>query len=273
MNKHFYIFRDEYKRGLMGYYVQILNALYRYNTEETPVLIDLKECTPYFDNNMPNKNVWEYYFEQPNNQYDLQTIYEQEKYTKSSFMDKFEFIFHLSDENIKIIREIVKKYIKIKPHIIEKVNTFYNNQMKGYNILGVHKRGTDHYTIGHAGGQQHLMNCDYFFSLIDNIKNDFDKIYLITDETEAVINFKNHYGDKIIHYDDVILAPKNDNKGIHNGVGRNQPYKMGEDVIIESFLLSKTNLALLVASSVSNASISFNENLNFKYIDNHIKYG
>jgi hypothetical protein len=61
-----YIFRDSYHRGLLGYYFQVINTLYRFATNETGIMVDLSNITPYFDQkkiDTKNENSFYYRYE------------------------------------------------------------------------------------------------------------------------------------------------------------------------------------------------------------------
>ena len=75
------------------------------------------------------------------------------------------------------------------------------------------------------------------------------------------------YGNKICSYDAI---RSNNNEGIHYSVGLSAPYKMGEDVLIDSLLLSHSAFLIRTVSGVSFFSLYYNENLEYKDIDSHI---
>lgn len=101
------------------------------------------------------------------------------------------------------IHQKIKKYIKIKPHILEKVNDFYEAHMAGHICIGVHVR----YCAAHGkevpGGRVPTLE-EYFFEvdrLMKELKDQKIKIYVASDSHAAIRAFKERYGDKLVYID------------------------------------------------------------------------
>jgi hypothetical protein len=248
--------------GLFSYFMQAIYNVNKIEKMNQLFFINYTHDMLYIDSNMPHTNVWDYYFTQP-------ICVEQIDNTTSNYIidmyidNEYKGIFN-KNENIEL-SETYFKYFKIQDYIQSKIDDFYVRNMKGFNVLGVHKRGTDHIKDGE------LLTFRYYVDRIDEeLKlNKYDKILICTDEKKTLDMFIKTYGDMIIYYDSIRV---DDNIGIHYGIGLNTPYVMGEDVTIEVSLLSKCNFMIRTMSNVTSAVLILNPYLQNRLIDIHIKY-
>ena len=106
-----------------------------------------------------------------------------------------------SFEHICFHRNTIEKYCKIKPEILKLVDDFLL-PYSGKKILGLHRRGRDHFTIGHGSGQNHLLSNEYLKSIIDQYIDDYDYLYVNSDESSYYKYLKEIYPSKIIFFND-----------------------------------------------------------------------
>ena len=166
----------------------------------------------------------------------------------------------------EIINKLIHEYLPIKSFILEKVDDFmlpYKNKK----ILGIHKRGTDHWIHG-----QKLDLSEYIIAVNKELeKNNYDYIFLATDEYKTRKIFKEYFKDKLIYYPSKLLS-QNDHLAVHYGIGLSEPYLMGEEVLIESLILSKCDKLIKTVSSVSHFAIFYNLDLEYIELDKDIIY-
>jgi len=152
-------------------------------------------------------------------------------------------------------RQFVQKYIRVKPTILKKVNDFYNAHLKGFNIIGVHIRGTDF-----AYAEPTKLE-DYFKkiqSLDESSLTPYQKIFLATDQKQFVEAFKNQFGnDRLVTY---TAARSESNVPVFLD-NKTSPFKKGEDVLIDILLLSKSDYLLKGAAAVGEYAMWFNPKL------------
>jgi hypothetical protein len=93
----------------------------------------------------------------------------------------------------------------------------------------------------------------------------------MTDDLNIIDRLKNEFNNLII-FDDILRC--DNNKGIHEDeLFNDNNYKKGEDVIIETYLLSKCNRILITNSNISSYVLCLNPNIEFNFIDiNHKNY-
>lgn len=241
-------------RGLFSFILQhISNCRELYGSYFTSNF-DLRYKTAYFDEKIPNKNTWEYFFDVDADLSICENTICEYWIGKFNFYG-YDFDYDNIDERI-IARDIIDKHTKFKKEILNTVDKFFDEKMKGYRILGIHKRGTDiseHHT---------KIDIDNYFYEIDLILHDYDIILLCTDEKEVIDIFKNKY-DNIIVFGCETLS---DNSNIPSFKYRKDGYLMGFEVIVESLLLSKVDFLLKTNSNVSNFSLLYNPFLKYKNI-------
>jgi hypothetical protein len=156
----------------------------------------------------------------------------------------------------EIAKKIIDKHLILRPQIQQPLDEFYEKNMKGKKILGIHKRGTDIH-IHHQPA-----SLDSFFERVDQVVNEYDGIYLSTDEKFVVDQFKSRY-DKILNasYQTLSDQPQMPNFKTHQG--RSQGFEVGKDAIIDAYLLSKTDFLIKGNSNLSNFSLLLNPDLKF----------
>lgn len=244
-------------RGLFSYVLQVISNLYVADSENKELLVDL-HTTPY--NNI-DENCWTNYFYQPfrlkksdYNNYNL--------FNRNIWFDKHLSIRPILNKNIiEICNILIKKYINIKEHILEKKESFKQNVIKTENYASVHYRGTDH-----AIDCEILPKEIYFENIQKNIDK-YEKILVCSDEQNFIDEVVLHFGcDKIVYYPStrsILGIP------IHYN-NENFKYKSGEDVLIESLLMSDSKFLLRTVSNVTHFAIFKNENLKYKNLDEHL---
>lgn len=241
-------------RGLFSFILQHISNCRELYGSSFKSNFDLRYKTAYFDDKILNKNTWEYFI-------DSETDLEVSENTISEYwLGKvnfygYDFNYGNIDERI-IARDIINKHIKFKKEILNSVDKFFDEKMKGFKILGIHKRGTD-ISMHHK-----KIDIDNYFYEIDLILSDYDIIFLCTDEKEVIDMFKIRYNN-IITIDSKTLS---DNPNIPSFKYRKDGYLMGFEVIVESILLSKVDFLLKTNSNVSNFSLLYNPFLKYKNI-------
>lgn len=234
------------------------------------VVIDYRKAKCYYDNKITNTdNVWEYYFEQPYN-ITIDSL-KDKTYKEDEFINN-NFISPLTNEwidNKKRIKMIIDNRLKIKKNVIDKMEKFYQDNMKSYKILGIQKRGTDLYNIGHGSIDKQKYSTNEAIEEVKTEEKKYDKILIVTDSIKTLTAFKKEFGNKIIHYDDALLSTNE--RAIHRGEYPENGYKIGEDVLIEGLLLSRVNYLLAMKSNISLFAI-LKGSLEYRFIDKHLEY-
>lgn len=243
-------------RGLFSYVNQVISNLHVADKENKFVLVDL-HTTPYNDFNK-GSNCWTYYFKQIP-YLNKEDLYLFKKITKKVWFDNgLDMNPILNTRLIKRANELIKKYIFVKDHIINKKNEFQNNVIKTNNYASIHYRGTDHIQ------DCEMLDKSLYYDNINSIIDKYDKILICSDEQSFIDDLILVYGsDKIIAYPSFRSTNKTPIHFSNNGFN----YKNGEDVLIESLLMSDSKFLIRTTSNVTAFSIFNNIDLKYKNID------
>jgi hypothetical protein len=249
-------------RGLLSFVLQHLSNCRELYGSDFVSNFDLRNRTSYFDDRISNKNTWEYFF-------DVSTDLNIRENTRCGAWPApvisggrinfygYDFNYNNTDERI-IAKNIIDKHARFNSDILNSVNKFFDDKMKGFKILGVHKRGTD-IALHHT-----KMPIERYFSEIDSIISDYDYVFLSTDEESVVETFKSKYKNLITFNSKTLSSnPRTPSFKLNP---RKDGYLMGFEVIIESLLLSKVDFLLKTNSNVSNFSLLYNPFLKYKNI-------
>ncbi len=188
--------------------------------------------TIYNENNKINStlNSWEYYFENLN-KYKLKDIYK----SKNVYFTESKFIrgMHL-DSNDEILRKNFK-IIKIKNKLFKKEEKYFiKNFSKIDKILGVHFRGSTYKT---ARGHTFPPTIQIMKNEIKNVlkKYNYNKIFLVTEEKKYLEEMRKEFGNICYYYNSYRMSKLD---SFQTYPRANHRYKLGEETIIETLLLS-----------------------------------
>lgn len=243
-----------YNRGGSGMFAEfcaVLGALEYY--EKGPhegIKIDL--CHGYYLDPEHGTNWWNYYFEPIH----IGTE------DHNAYIFNFKEHYNLSFAGVKMPRErafqLIQRYVKVLPHIQEKVDAFISQHFDNHFIIGVHRRGTDKWTevppVPYNKTIQAIANVIY--SLPESERNRV-KIYVATDDAHFLTHAISQFGDLVIYNqfvrssNDIPLHYGDDSRYTSN-------YQKGEEALIDCLLLSKSNHLIRSWSSLSIAADHFN---------------
>ena len=103
------------------------------------------------------------------------------------------------------VNTLLNKFVKVKQPIKKKVETFYHKYLHGYQILGVHTRGTDHIHETELGRLPKLelwgREAEIIFTSMPSPK----RIFVASDNMEAVEKFVEHFGRDAVSIENVWL--------------------------------------------------------------------
>ncbi|NMN67066.1 hypothetical protein VP91_00001990 [Candidatus Pelagibacter ubique] len=243
----FYVIRRSPGAGLFSNLIYVLNHLKIAEKHNFIPIIDMENFpTIYNEKRAINgtKNSWLYYFK-PVSKYSLAEVYKSKNIILSK--NRFYDVFTHKIYNEKSLLKLSKKII-IKKNIKEKANNFLNKIfINKHKILGVHYRGTSYKD---AANHPFPPTYSQLVKKIDNlikIKR-FDKIFFATEDEGMFNQIKQKYKSKLIFYHS-FRSVKDD--AFKKYTRPNHRFKLGEEILIESLILSKCNTFLFVETNVS----------------------
>jgi hypothetical protein len=257
--------------GRRGFYSNVL--WYLNNCNRAEILSDNIEFNDFSTNycDDPSKGFYDFFqrYELNNNlkyDYDINIKdIENIRYFKNTEICGFILDFDIR----KYINFLIYKYLKINENIKNKINLNLKN-FKDKKVLGVHIRQTDLYR-SHIDNKldKPLKIQDYLKEIENNISN-YDMLYLMSDNYQSIEIVKNYFKDFPIYFIKDIIRSNNilDNPIFRNNNNKStDKYKLGEDIIIETELLSKCDKIIITNSNISSYCLVNNLNIEFKYLD------
>jgi len=173
-----------------------------------------------------------------------------------------------------IPNKYIDKYIHLQPHVKKLIDDFIQNHFSQH-MIGLHIRGAGRTDGGVPGirEQYQLKNgipFDLYFKYVDEQlqRQPDSKIFACSDSDFVISEIENKYGNKLITYNAIRSEfgemhdhnhPKNVGKTYDN-------YKLGEDVLVEAYLLAQTDYFVHGNSNIVNFVLSKNVNLESMYV-------
>jgi hypothetical protein len=186
----------------------------------------------------------------------------------------------IKKDHLIFLNELFNSSLKINKNIIEKVESFYENNMKNYYCIGIHMRSNNCKIIERYKKE---LECDEVIkNLNDYIKNnniEKYKIYIATDTKENLNYFINYYQDKLLYNkDNIYMSNTKIDKEPHFGFELNDKnlnndiflklyndskpgLKGGIELLTDALILSKCNSFRSTESNLSDWVYIFNPNI------------
>ena len=234
-DKVFYVIRRYPGTGIFSNLAYVVNHIQVANRMGFIPIVDMQNFPSIYNENKKifnTLNSWEYFFEQLTD-YNLDEVYKSKNIiiTDNKFYRDEEFKNRITASNNLI--KILNDKIKIKKTKLKTIHYLKNRLFNGKKILGIHHRGTG-YKI-----TEYPITVNQMINIINEIlkKEDYDKIFLVT---EDITNFKaltSYFKDKIIYFENSQRGKTNNEvwdkypRSLHR-------YKLGRDILYETYLLS-----------------------------------
>lgn len=241
----------DYNPGLFSVFFSVIGALnfYEKKMEDcTGLIVDFENQGLYHDMKQ-GPNWWTYYFEPINLGHD------KSQPKKFPYSKHSEFACLAAEMPSQQGHELIKKYVKLKPHMQKKIDQFVHDNFKGHRVIGVHYRGTDKII------EAPTVSYDVIIRLIKNEiqKDTTTKIFIATDEEKFLHVMKHNFPGKIIALN--ALRSKQGYPVHYPSNGGFDNYKKGEDAIMDCILLSKCSKLIRTSSNLSAAATHFNPSM------------
>lgn len=163
---------------------------------------------------------------------------------------------HLYSRKFRIqVYQLINKYVKVKPSIQAKIDSFYDKYMRNHRVIGLHCRGQFIYNeVGYVPIEWLCAEANQFA--------DANTLFLVaTDQAPLLEQAKQLLHGPVIHYDcyrqDSTTSPFR---------GQQWPPQMGEDVLVEALLLARCDHLIHTLSNVSTAVLYFNPTQSHKLL-------
>ena len=196
-------------------------------------------------------NVWEYYFEPVSH---LRYI-PGDVVHNGYYSDTIHFLYAWTDKaHCERAHYLISKYIRIKPIVQRKIDTFYQEKMLGKKTIGIHVRGTDKWS------EEKLVSARKMATVALQYADKNTQFLIASDEQRLFNELRTLLKDYPVIWYDCYRSPSN--HALHM---RRKPLyaQLGEDVLVEASLLARCNMLVRTASNVTTACLYFNPELPF----------
>lgn len=140
---------------------------------------------------------------------------------------------------------LINKYIRFKPHIVNIVKTFANQHFKENYVIAIHYRGTD--APWSSPAYETYAQKVKEIILTSNLKN--YKIFIAADEQPFIEYMETQFPLHVCFQKGVLRSTKGGNP-LHFNFSYNS-YKKGEEALVDCLLLSHGDCLLLAYSNLS----------------------
>ncbi len=186
-------------------------------------------------------NCWEYYFEQ-------HSIDESEIFKKTNSLVSGSLTYNSEFLFPEIYVNLKKKFYKsfeLKPYISNMIENFYEKNILGKVTLGAQIRLTDmkkHHSVSDLNS--------YIQKIQDILKihTEIEQVFVSTDDNEVITILKDLLPIKILYYEDMFRADKNNPHlnpyDRYHSTRQHHKYKLALESILEIFTLTKCDYML-----------------------------
>ena len=241
-----------YVPGLFSEFAAVLGLLEHYEywkARYSGIRVDFTDQGLYYDP-ATGQNWWSYFFEP----IDIGTVGTAQARTISTD-EHFHFARRTERQmSRKTGFELIGSYVRIRPHLREKVAAYVRTNFDNFFVIGIHYRGTDKvqdaprvaYETVYAAVRE-TIRCE---------KTGRYKLFLATDE-QAFLNYMLNLFPDTLHY----LKTFRSLDGTPIDVRTGDNHRKGEDAILDCLLLSECHCLIRTASNLGLCSSFFNPDM------------
>jgi len=154
-----------------------------------------------------------------------------------------------------LARRYVSEFVRVKPHVLAKVDAFANDWIGPQHTIGVHIRGTDFAYAEPTPPEAYFDAIDRY--LAERGLADSYRIFLATDQNQFVDLFRRRFGDRLVTYD----CLRSSGRKAPFKFAHESPYRRGEDVLIDVLLLSRCDFVFKGSAAVGECALWFEPSL------------
>ncbi len=281
-DKTFYVIRGIGKEaGLFALYVDALKEI-NYSLERGWIpIVDLTNGKTQYNEDFPVRgniwNAWEYYFEQPQNDFTLEDVYQSKNVilsgwrlnSKNAKPCVWDDSVLANEKEIQKVNDFISKYGRLQPDIvneIKKVKEKYFGNKK--NVLGVFVRGTDYLAFKPKGHQIQppfedvIKKIKYYLE----IHKDIDGIFVETEDESIFQKLKKEFGEMIFTNQSCRIKDYSGEEYIAN-IFQDKKYERGLEYLVATALLAECKYLVSTRAGGSDVALVMNNN---QYADKYI---
>ncbi len=261
-DKTFYIIKREPGTGLFSNLTFVLNHLKIAKINNFIPFVDMENFYSIYNEEKSIKstsNAWEYYFKNLS-EFKIEEIYKSKNVliTENTFYKFFDYSINSNN-----LISIFNNEIFLKENLSKLINKIKKNIFKNKKILAIHFRGTSYkQSPGHPFPATKKQMIELTKEILN--KENIDLIFLSTEEKNYLNIFKKKFPKQLFYLESSYRSDKNDAFKIYPR--NNHRYKLGKEILIETYLMSFADYFVYVDSNVSKVVLALNKNKNTKNI-------
>lgn len=181
-------------------------------------------------------------------------------------------IFDPSRRQRRELGALCKRRIRVKEEITEKVDAFSQKNFAGRYVIAAHIRGNEHADERGYFVRDGVLGIECYFREIDAAlrRHPDAAIFCASDGAHYIAAVRERYGDRVVSYEAKRLTKEEEHIGVQNLQLSNKAV-LGDDVLIETLLLSRADLLVHGPSNVVTAALIFNPEM--ANVNVFIRYG
>ncbi|XP_067047952.1 uncharacterized protein [Acropora muricata] len=176
----------------------------------------------------------------------------------------------ITDRERKKVNKLINQYVTPNSKMKEKFRAFYDRHLAGFNLLGVHVRGTDHWTETPEQKLPPLLSwVNKAAEILETLPHP-RKVFIASDNDEVIELFVEFFGKEKVAFIDAVRAkryysqiPPHDIKFSTDSYAR----ALGTQVLMDILLLARCEHFLHAESSVASLASYFNPNMRSYFLD------
>jgi hypothetical protein len=249
-----------HQRGYFSYIteavVHIHNVLLNHPNEKLKIYYDLSNIQGY-----GNQNIYEACFIQDENDY-LTNINEYSNIELVNYISKLNAYESetLTEENLKMCESIIKDNFILNDEMKQLLSSRHS-QIDFTKTIGFHRRATDMATVHHLS----TIDLSDIFNILE--QEEFENVFLMSDNLKDLNEFKKRYGNKLITFDE-FTSSKFDNNPFFKVENDEESIKQHiREIVFGAYTLGMTKKLICTKSNLSTFSIFSNSKLNYKRLN------
>lgn len=272
----YHIFIPASYSGFFSNFNRVLAYLYFADNYHLTPVVEFSAQNPYAEDHPVNgsSNPFEYYFCQPAgisaDEMGKSAVILKSRRENSwlaNELDEEAVNYMRSDRFVQEMGRIIRTYIRLKPSVKEEIEKSNQALLKGKKTLGVHVRGTD-FKWNYNGHPVCVTAEEYLEEACKlMMENNYEQVFLATDEQNAVEKFSDVFGDKLIYYQDVTRSNGKVTVMKSELERDNHHYLLGLEVLRDALALADCDGLLAGLSQVSYAVRFYKESRGMKFED------
>ena len=200
----------------------------------SPIIDFQNFATTYSDGEVSGvSNAWEYYFE-PISKVDISVLRETARLLVSP-NDYYPMGYDYNITRISNMHDIYTRWIKLKPDLSSEIEFLSCELLTNRSVLGVHFRGQEMRT---TSGHWFPPTKPQVIKVIDDLlsRSVYSHLFVVSEEASYIDFIKSRYGSRVL----VTQCYRTYSRNAYKEYPREKHmYKLGKEVIINTFLLSR----------------------------------